>query len=694
MNRKLRFALLIVCSLAYGRVAAQYVSSGPNGGAVYSFYKDNGRIYAGGSGGVYTSSDDGVSWQASSGSPSAFGCDPIYSVAASGPDIYAGSFQNGIYHSGDGGNTWQGSTNGLRLGPGGAYADIEIAGPNVLAVRPDSGFLFLSTNQGINWQRVNQMLPGVPFVQYLSIYNNTFYVSTPQGLFTTANGLVYNLINPSPADFGRLTWATDTVYAATTSGVKMSLNGGISFSTVALPGRAVRYVAVAGSAMYAVVRGLGPLQDTVLYSSNGGTSFNAAPLSASFQFTTVNDLIATSTGALAATDYGLFATRNGGSTWVRADSGYHATTVRGLAVSGRYVLAGASPLGVFRAVPDSGTLAWQHTGNRGAGVDGNINAVAARGAFVHAGGTLNYYRSTDSGATWTAGAVGVSSGNITSLYASLASSDVFMVRNGNLFLSSNDGTSFGQVVNSNIPAGQSLYVTKIDTAIFVAAGGFLYKGGSTMSFSATTGITGRVMSMARTADSTIWAATDGFGLYTSKSGATWTSVSAGPQLTKANALVADGDTLYAGTDNGVYARTSGTWTLAGLQDNVVLSLAVRAGRLFAGTCSGVFSIPYKVIVPPGTTAVGGKYLASGGMEVFPNPASSDFTVRIYSSNGATAKLVLRNMLGATVLRQSIALKAGMNEMHIPARDAGLAPGVYLIQITGDGLRANGRVVLR
>ncbi len=574
------------------------------------------------------------------------------------------------------------------------YADIEISGPNVLAIRPDSGFLFLSNNQGANWVRVNQLINNAS-AQYLSLNNNTFYVSTPQGLYSSGNGLAYTIINPSPADFGRLTWVNDTAYAATAAGVKRSTDGGMSFTTIALSGRSVRHVAVAGNMMYAVVRGLGPVQDTVLYSNNGGASFSAAPFSASFLFNVINDIAATSRGLVVGTDYGMYATYNNGSSWGRADSGYHATTVRGLAISGPYVFAGASPMGLYRAMPDSGMLVWQHTGGRAQGVDGNINTIAAHGPFIHAGGSGNYYRSADSGATWTAGTMGISFGNITSIYASPSSSDVWMIRNGNLYLSSNDGLSFGQVVNSNIPNNQSQYVTRVDTIIFVAtSNGALYKGGNSMVFNATSGTVGRITAITRTADSTIWAATDGFGLFSSKTGTNWTPVPPGNLPAKINTLIADSATLIAGTDNGLYANTSGPWMQTGLQDHVVLSLAIRAGKLFAGTCSGAYSIPYKITAPPSTTSVNGLRLGNGSMEVFPNPAGSDFTIRVNAAAAGSGEVLLRNMLGVTVLQKSIVLKGGRNELQVSARDAGLAPGVYLIQVAGADIRATGRIVLR
>lgn len=698
MNKLLRFLLpAVACFFTVpGTANAQFVSSGPNGGAAYSFYRDNSRLLVAGSGGIYVSNDEGKTWRETSMAPSVFGCDPIYSVAASGPDVYGGSQQSGIFHSLNSGTSWINSSSGLRIAFGAPYKDIEFAGPNVLAIRPDSGFLFLSTNQGANWARINLAI-GNSFAQYLCSHNGEVYVSTLQGLFkTNNNGLNFLNVNSSPADFGKLVWSGDTGYVATSTGIKMSVDQGANFVTVALAGRAVRDVAVSGSNMYAVVRNPAPIQDSVLYSTNGGASFNAAPFApGQFRFTTVNDLAVTVNGVLVATNYGIYGTANNGNTWGLADSGYNATTIRGLAVAGAYVVAGAYPMGVYRVMPDSGALAWQHSGDVADGIDGNIQTIAAKGALVHLGSSSGYYRSADSGANWVSGATGASGGNIASLHADPMKSDVFMIRNGNLYYSSDDGLSFGQVINSNIPNGVGRLVVKADTAVFVASFSTLYKAGSTMAFSAVSGITGVVTAILFMGNN-YYAATAGNGLFTSTNGASWAPVAIAPPgilPNKINALITDsaGTGLIAGTDDGFYSNTSGTWTRDGLAGHVVSSLAMRAGKLFVGTCSGVYSVPYKVIPPP--AGVGGTAKpASATMEIWPNPTNGNFSLRFQNARSAEAELVVRDMMGTIVLRQNVSLKAGSNELHISAKAEALAAGIYTVQVSGDVVRT-ARIVL-
>jgi hypothetical protein len=61
---------------------------------------------------------------------------------------------------------------------------------------------------------------------------------------------------------------------------------------------------------------------------------------------------------------------------------------------------------------------------------------------------------------------------------------------------------------------------------------------------------------------------------------------------RVNALVVNGNYLYAGTFNGVFlsTNTGNSWTAVntGLTDTYILSLAVNGGNLYAGTYNGVF----------------------------------------------------------------------------------------------------------
>ncbi len=685
-----------VFSISSHVAEAQFQSNGPFGGQAFSFYKENsGRIFVAGDNGIFNSSDGGKSWQEISPSPTDLGCATIYGLAVNGPDIYAGSDVAGIYISHDGGVHWTTSRNGLKIAPGRPFYDIEVAGPNVLAIRPDSGFLFLSQNQGVNWSQINASISS-SFAQYLSAYNGIVFVSTPQGLFQSMdNGMSYTKINANPTDYGKLVWVSDTAYAATASGIRVSYDQGLNFSAFALTGRAVRDVSVSGNHVYAIVRGIAPTQDSILYSSDGGQSFSTAAFNpATFRFRTVNDILGTAGGLLVGSDYSIYGTADSGATWSLADSGFLASSVGGLAASGAYIIAGTTPMGLYRAIPDSGSLHWQHTGDVSHQIGTNIQSVAAHGAYVHAGGTGGYYRSTDSGATWTAGTAGVSAGNIKSICASTSSSEAWLIRNGNLYYSTDDGASFGTVVTSNLPLGQCEQVMKADTALFVSTFSAFYKAGSTMAFSSVTGITGFVTAVVHIG-SNYYAATSGNGLFSSADGAAWVSVSIpspGTLPLKINALIADsaGTGLIAGTDDGIFSNgNGGVWQLDALAGHAVKTLVMRNGKLFAGTCSGVYSIPYKLL--PGDNSVSTGRMDAMTLQVMPNPSRGDFSIRLQSTQASAATLNLRDMMGRLIYSKPVMLQAGANEIGVRVQ-AALSAGVYVVQLVSNNSAKSAVVV--
>jgi photosystem II stability/assembly factor-like uncharacterized protein len=93
-------------------------------------------------------------------------------------------------------------------------------------------------------------------------------------------------------------------------------------------------------------------------------------------------------------------------------------------------------------------------------------------------------------------------------------------------------------------------------------------------------------------DSTLFAGTDGGGIYVSRDAGThWSATSSGIVVPYVNAIVMKGTSLFAATYSGVYQSSDNgaSWRSvdSGLGTPAVLSLAVNGRVLFAGTYSGV-----------------------------------------------------------------------------------------------------------
>jgi hypothetical protein len=147
----------------------------------------------------------------------------------------------------------------------------------------------------------------------------------------------------------------------------------------------------------------------------------------------------------------------------------------------------------------------------------------------------------------------------------------------------------------------------------------------------------------------------------------------------------------AGTNNGVYSNASGLWAQLALPGHAVQSLVERNDKLFIGTCSGVYSIPYKIETPPNSV----KHISNNGngLEIWPNPSRGDFAVRIHSSASTDAEVQVVDVRGRVVSSSKHSLKQGSNELRISLQQLSLTSGVYTIQIAGTALRAAGRVAV-
>lgn len=127
----------------------------------------------------------------------------------------------------------------------------------------------------------------------------------------------------------------------------------------------------------------------------------------------------------------------------------------------------------------------------------------------------------------------------------------------------------------------------------------------------------------------------------------WFQPANGPSGADVNALAPDGATLWAATYRGVWKLSAGAWSLDGLGDRTVTSVAVSGGVVWAAAADALYrrgadgswtaeTLPQAVVAPPvvlasdGTTLWGGGFgllRRSGGgvFSVLPSPGPSPVT---------------------------------------------------------------------
>ena len=159
--------------------------------SINCFVMNNGVLFAGINGGVYSSSNDGISWNACNNGLSLSSYDSIYHhppqvncLAISGTNLLAGTSFNGAFISNNSGVSWMSIDSGL----GSRLSTVGLAtiGSNIFAADFGDG-VFCSSNNGANWNAVNNGLTN-QMVNTLIANDSSLYLGTNIGVFLSTNG--------------------------------------------------------------------------------------------------------------------------------------------------------------------------------------------------------------------------------------------------------------------------------------------------------------------------------------------------------------------------------------------------------------------------------------------------------------------------------------------------------------------------
>jgi photosystem II stability/assembly factor-like uncharacterized protein len=285
--QSLIFFLLISCS----SLNAQWQSiwgPGPNSGSVYSVCATGSNLFYGVIGNyIYRSTDYGSTWDSSyvvsAASPYLsfyFYCFAVSSNNTGGTNIYAGT-SGGVFLSTDNGSTWNTVNTGLTNLEVRALA---VSDSNIFAGTKGGG-VFRSTNNGTSWTAVNSGLGNLN-IYSLFIDGTKLYAGYFGGVYASSN-LGANWASVSSFPFGYFTvtkFAKSGTYlfAGWSNGVCFSTNNGLSWSeTLASSGLKDSYGAVPGANDFAVKDNMifvGTASGIFLSLDNGTTWTNVGSL--------------------------------------------------------------------------------------------------------------------------------------------------------------------------------------------------------------------------------------------------------------------------------------------------------------------------------------------------------------------------------------------------------------------------------
>lgn len=285
-------------------------------------------------------------------------------------------------------------------------------------------------------------------VQSFAVVSKNLFAGTANGVFLTTNyGTSWTKVNTGLADTGVAALASigTNLFAATASGVFLTTNNGTSWKQVnnGLTDTTINNLAVVGTNLFAAAYGGG-----IFVSTNNGTSWTSADGSV-FQNAYLALLSGTGTSLFASTTTNniIYRSTDNGTSWALADSGI--ATANAIIQSGSNFIAGGVS-GIYLSTNNA--VSWTPVSLSVFGNNVEISGFATQGTTVFGVAYNAVVAGAGNGTNWS---------NITS---SLSLSDPYTaiaVIDTNLFIGTNNNSDFSKgatvwrISLSNLPTGVS-----------------------------------------------------------------------------------------------------------------------------------------------------------------------------------------------------------------------------------------------
>lgn len=722
MKKTLLSLLLTISSCA---LFAQWSQLPEEGGELRDLTLIPGGILVASEGGVFKSLDGGNTWTYSSNglftADSSISCEHFASTATA---LFVQT-NNGIAKSTNNGSSWVSAGNAGFSGGMGNFTSLISVGNTLYTCKytnMNTYQIFSSTNDGANW------------TAGANVYSNndrpllfnrggTIYVSKTDSIFTTATGasltpmnytgfpttgsMIENLTSDGTYlyagfqdggggagfyryDIANTNWQQittgiapfifsagpflngSTLYASVltmsmTILTYTSTNQGINWGQTTLPGMSVDFIedlySLGGSdiLMYNPVDGLGT-------SSNNGASWTVHNTGfKSFVFRDRRGLTYSNGNLVTSRDLGIKKSSDGGNTWGPAMNGIPSTMFLdfGLYNTGNTLYSNFMDLsGKYLYKSTDGAANWLAVAYPApSGEDIQFWSNSNTAVFVKASNNM-FYRSTNAGGAWT---------DITTNLNGAYNYNVPMVSDGTnlyifgtsgsgnqIFTSNNDGNTWSPISMSGIPSsgyiatnlfmnGSTLMSFWLDASSFP----FTYKmctyTGSNWTSVNTTGIPPNLISTCSSCGSN--------GTYEDK----WFTYAS-------NIYFMSYKGLFMSTDNGATFAPFNNGFYPGV---ITKRLTTDGVKLYAGTeGNSIWSVMSPLVL--------NTYAKSESLfDMYPNPATN-YALISYNKEtiDATSKLIITDMLGATV--QETSLVAGTSQMEVSVSH--LKAGIYFYAI--------------
>jgi photosystem II stability/assembly factor-like uncharacterized protein len=262
----------------------------------------------------------------------------VSTFASNGSSLFAGGGTIGVYTSTDQGITWVSINSNLQDT---SMSCLAVSGSNLYAGTPSG--IYRSTNNGTNWETASTGIPG--YVQDIVVSTTNLFAGTLFGVYlSTDNGTSWSAKNNGLTETFVLDLVVNGInlFAATQNGVFLSTDNGANWTSAGLDNLNVSQIEISNNNLFAVT-----IQDGVYVSTDNGTLWNIS--NSDLTDLNINDFEVYEANVFLATAFtGVFLTTNNGISWVPVDSGLTTFYVSALGVDETYLFAGTMTSGVWR----------------------------------------------------------------------------------------------------------------------------------------------------------------------------------------------------------------------------------------------------------------------------------------------------------------------------------------------------------
>ena len=691
---KSNFIILLLIIVSSVSKADWTQTGGLPGGTVQTIFYNNTKTFVGTPySGVYISYDNGDSFI-----PRNFNLPElnITSFTAEGINIFAGLQNDGVFRTTNDGLNWISARSGM-----GSYKVNCLAATStrIFAGTSDSG-IYASSNAGVNWFSVNTGLTSHN-VNEITVTNNIIFAAcTYGGVFrSTNNGANWEQMLYDPNGIYTSIVSKDSIIfvSGLLVGIQRSTNSGLTWQPLNFITSIVYSLAYDGQKVFA---GIGGNSNNLYVSTNNGNNWSPSSNGLPTSSAQVISILINGTYSFTGTSgdrNGLYKSTNNGLNWIFSFYNTNAANVSTFYEMNGRIFVGTVGQGISCTTNNGSN--WTNTSDGLEG--GQIISIGSCDSVLFTGTYSGTYRSTNFGTNWIESNLGLSdpprafisnNGAILGLaYGPYKSTDYghFWFGAGSGFISGGIGTSFTQL-------GNYVYATS-RYRIFLTPnfGTFWVKLTNNPWYS------GSISAMT-TSSGNLFVGHQDSGMYiSSDSGMTFIKINNGITNIRVQALNANSNKVFAGTQGGVFATTNNgsNWIPinTGLTNLNITSLISNSTYLFAGTNgSGV----WKILLSEILTNVNnnpGSLPAVYSLQNFPNPFNPKTIINFeIPSNGksqtARVKLTVFNSLGdevMTLLNQN--LDAGNYSVTFDGSD--YASGIYFYTLETENFKSSKRMAL-